>query len=126
MPDPVTVKLPNLDGRDAIVTLALPTSIARRWTVVHLAPRSTLVAGAAALGICWGSPRGLAPKVLWVSDPGAYGEAVFDALLDRGVQSHDLYEAGVQALVFLAASVGGTAEEEVSAAEDFSGAPKGA
>lgn len=94
MTTPVTVQL---GGKD--VRLEAPRSYTVRTDIVLLERRNRLRAMMAALGVCWrGASR---PKVTYDQagwDPAAYGGAVLDELVERGIAPAEAFRAGAEAM----------------------------
>ena len=120
MSEPTTVTL----GRDTI-TLTVPASVSLRWDVAALAARNVQRARSAALGLCWAgsvkATRADLARCGW--DVGAYGGAVQDALVGRGIEIAQVWAAGSVALELVCSNL--VSQEEVSGQEVFSSAAEG-
>ncbi len=112
------------------IPLALPPSPAMRLDVYFAAGTNLSRAACAALGVCWGD-RVSRPRVSYARtkhDPLAYGGAVLDALLERGLSYLEILDAANEAFIVLEGSVRPllgdlVGSEEVEETEDFSGVP---
>ena len=96
----------------AKLKLKAPGQMSVRYQVLELATGSPLVCCAAALGVCWQSPK--PPRVRWKTGHAAdYGAAVLDHLIERGMAIDQISEEGARACGMIADSLpSGEAEEE--------------
>lgn len=103
------------------VTLSKP-SPSLQWELAELAATNPAAASGAALGLCWSGPSAPFPLSRAHRLPLAqFGREVFDLLLSRKDAPYAaLRLAGAQALDFAVSDLIG--EEDVAAAEGFSGA----
>jgi hypothetical protein len=101
------------------VRLARPASLAVCYEVAVLYGENRPRSLAAALGICWaaGGSRG-APRARFTADTAAYGAAVFDELVGRGLHPQDIFAAGVRAHELIATAL--PSPRSVDAVEGFS------
>jgi len=115
------------------VALTLPASPSMRLDIFFAAATNLDRAAVAALGACWGD-RETRPRVSYARakhDALAYGGAVLDALLGRGLGYRDVMRAAGEAFVAIEGSVRPLLADladpdEVAAVEDFTVAPAGA
>jgi len=109
------------------VRLGSPPSMALRFDVLNAVGTNEGRANAAALGLCWESGGTSGAPAKWAQygyNTLAYGGAVLDELVKRGVSIGEIANAGYAAFLHLTAALptGGA----VQAAEDFTGAqPEG-
>lgn len=100
------------------VELVAPTSAAARWDVYGAATTNANRAFAAALALCWsgkGKPR--ARLAAHKYDPLAFGGAVLDELVARGIAVPEVLGAGLRA--WQLCGEGLITAEEVEDAEGF-------
>ncbi|MEQ1565388.1 MAG: hypothetical protein ABMA64_07100 [Myxococcota bacterium] len=110
---PTRVTLRGRDG-ELVLNLVPPKSLALRYEVVFAVAQSEANAVAAALGLCSVTLR---KHVRWNHDVHAFGAAVLDWLLERGVNYHAALRAGRVAWVHLRDGL--VFEDEVKEAEGF-------
>lgn len=93
----------KVGARDVVLTL--PKSMSVRYDIAAYYNTNSTRALAAALGLCWGALG--KPKVKYEDSysVGAYGGAVFDELLSRGVSAQEIALAGSWAYVLIARSL---------------------
>lgn len=109
------------------ITLVCPTSYTDRYELLGLAGDHPLRGLCAAIGWCWpvshkGKPKA-SPGKRGAPNWGAYGQAVFDDLLARGVKIAEITEAGGVAVKLLNDGLpGGEAIEDVEGFTDPAGA----
>jgi len=102
------------------VDLQVPDSASARWDVYSAATQNSNRAFAAALALCWAGPH--KPKARLAGhryDPLAFGGAVLDELVSRGVPLPEVIGAGLRA--WQLCGDGLITAAEVEAAEGFSG-----
>lgn len=97
---PKTVKVGSRE-----VVLTLPKSMSVRYDVAAYYNVNSTRALAAALGLCWGALGKPKAKYEDSYSVGAYGGAVFDELLARGVSAQEIALAGSWAYVLIARSL---------------------
>lgn len=114
MSDPITVTLAGVD-----VPLERPASASARWDVYSAATSNPNRAFAAALALCWsGKGRPRARLAAHRFEPLAFGGAVIDELVDRGVALPEIIGAGLRA--WQMCGDGLITGAEVDEAQDFS------
>jgi len=107
----------------ATIKLGSPPSLALRYDVVEACGVSEVRGRAAALGMCWeagGSPHAPARWSKHGYKTLAYGGAVVDELLKRGIAMSDIMEAGAVAFMRLMSAL--PSQEAVESAENFTAA----
>ena len=123
MADPTTVSLAGVD-----VPLTRPTSASARWDVYSAATSNPNRAFAAALALCWtgaGKPR--ARLAAHRYDALAWGGAVLDELVDRGVPLPEVIGAGLVAWQLCGEGlITGAEVDEAEGFSDGEGASTGA
>lgn len=87
------------------VILTLPKSMSVRYDVAAYYSVNSTRALAAALGLCWGALGKPKAKYEDSYSVGAYGGAVFDELLSKGVSAQEIAVAGSWAYVLIARSL---------------------
>ena len=121
----------TLGGRD--IPLRVPPSPSMRLDVFFAAAKSLDRAAVAALGVSWGD-RESQPRVTYARakyDALAYGGAVLDELIGRGLTYRDIMRAAGEAFVMIESSVRPLLADladpdEVAVAEDFTDPPEAA
>ena len=107
----------------ATIKLGSPPSLTLRYNIVEAAQVSEVRARGAALGMCWeagGSPHAPARWSKHKFDTSAYGGAVIDELLKRGIAMSEIMEAGALAFIRLMSAL--PSQEAVESAENFTAA----
>ena len=102
----------------------LPRSFTLRQDLIVGSASNPRRAASAALGICWNGPNRPSAQYQrsgW--DPMAYGGAVMDELVERGIPWEEIYQAGMMCLSAIVESHIG--EPEVATAENFTEAEAG-
>lgn len=105
------------------VELVLPNSFALRHEIALGGATNWQRAIMAALGMCWKGPGRPKARYEATYDPMAYGGAVLDELVARGLRPADLWAPAAAAFHLIGASL--IPESEVAAAENFSAPPPG-
>ena len=109
---------------DQTWTPRLPRSFTLRQDLILGSASNPRRAAAAALGLCWAGkspPKAQYHRAGW--DPMAYGGAVMDELVERGLAWDEVYAAGMICLSHVVDAHLG--EEEVAPAENFTDAAGG-
>lgn len=95
----------------AKLKLKVPGQMSVRYQILELAQGSPLICCAAALGVCWKSPK--APRVRWKTGNAAeYGAKVLDHLMERGMSIDQISEEGSRACGMIADSLPSGEDEQ--------------